>query len=71
MYAAYFLGVLIVIIIALKSYRTRQEHAAALNIVFAKYTHGKLAKDKQKKVHETAIEIVKSTEPKIRGFANE
>jgi len=71
LYAAYLLGVLIVIIIVLKTYRTRQEHAAAANIVFAKYTHGKLPKDKQKQVHEKAIEIVKTTEQKIRGFANE
>lgn len=55
----------------LKVYRTKQAHAAAVNIVFAKYTHGKLSKDKQKKVHEKAIGIVKSSKTKMRGFANE
>ncbi len=66
-----FLAFLILVIIVLKTYRTRQAHAAASNIVFAKYTHGELPKNKQKQVHEKAIEIVKQTEPKIRGFANE
>ena len=71
MYAAYFLGFLILVIIVLKIYRTRQQHAAATNIVFAKYTHGTLPKNKQKQVHEKAIQIVKEIEPKLRGFANE
>jgi len=71
MYAAYFLGFLILVIIVLKSYRTKQQHAAAANIVFAKYTHEQLSKEKQRKVHAKAIEIVKSKEPKVRGFANE
>lgn len=70
-YGLYIIGALILIIVVLKLFRTKQQHAAALNIVFAKYTHGQLPKAKQKLVHEKAIEIVKNTEPKIRGFANE
>ena len=70
-YAGYILLFLVIVIIVLKVYRTKQAHAAAANIVFAKYTHGKLPKTKQKQVHEKAIELVKQIEPKIRGFANE
>ena len=70
-YAVYILGFLILVIIVLKIYRTKQEHAAASNVVFAKYTHARLSKDKQKKVHEKAIEIVKASDTKLRGFANE
>jgi len=71
LYAAYFLAFLILVIIVLKSYRTKQAHAAAVNIVLAKYTYEQSPKKIQEKIHKTAIEIVKSSKTKMRGFANE
>ena len=65
------LGSLLLIIVVLKIYRTKQQHAAAMNVVFAKYTFSKLPKKKQDLVHETAKDLVYSTDTKLRGFANE
>ena len=64
-------GVLILIIIVLKVYRTKQQHRAASNVVFAKYTYEKMRKDEQKKVKEKAKSLVLSSSTKLRGFANE
>ena len=65
------LGSLLLIIVVLKIYRTKQQHAAAMNVVFAKYTFSKLPKKKQDLVHETAKDLVYGTDTKLRGFANE
>ena len=43
------LGVLILIIIILKIVRTKQQHRAASNVVFAKYTFEQLKKTEQNK----------------------
>ena len=64
-------GVLILIIIILKIYRTKQQHRAASNVVFAKYTFEKMKKEEQKKVKEKAKALVLSSDTKLRGFANE
>lgn len=64
-------GVLILIIIVLKIYRTKQQHRAASNVVFAKYTFEKMKKDEQKKVKEKAKALVLASDTKLRGFANE
>ena len=65
------LGSLLLIIVILKVYRAKQQHAAAMNVVFAKYTFSKLPKKKQELVHETAKDLVYGTDTKLRGFANE
>ena len=65
------LGVLILIIIILKIVRTKQQHRAASNVVFAKYTFEQLKKTEQKKVKEKAKELVLASNTKMRGFANE
>ncbi len=62
---------MIFIIILLKIYRTKQQHAAALNVVFAKYTFSKLSPKKQDLVRETAKDLVYGSGTKLRGFANE
>ena len=65
------LGSLLLIIIVLKIVRAKRQHAAAVNVVFAKYTFSKLSKKKQNLVHETAKDLVFGTDTKLRGFANE
>ncbi len=65
------LGVLISIIIGLKIFRVKQKHAAALNIVFAKYTFLKISKKKQVLIKKKAKELVLASDTTLRGFANE
>ena len=65
------LGVLILIIVGLKIYRTKQQHRAASNVVFAKYTFELMKNADKKKVKEKAKAIVVSSDTKLRGFANE
>lgn len=65
------LGSLVLIIVVLKIYRTRQQHKAASNIVFAKYTHSRLNAKQQKQVHDRAKELVLRADSKLTGFANE
>ena len=55
----------------MKMYKTRQQHKAASNIVFAKYTHSKLTGKQQKDVQEKAKELVLNSNIKMTGFANE
>jgi len=64
-------GGLILIIIVLKAFRTKQQHKAASNVVFAKYTFEQLKKSEQKKVKEKAKALVLDSGSKLRGFANE
>lgn len=64
-------GFLILIIIVLKVYRTKQQHRAASNVVFAKYTFEAVKKSEQKKIKDKAKELVLSSQTKMRGFANE
>lgn len=64
-------AVLVFIIVSLKIFRTRQQHRAASNVVFAKYTFEKLKKQEQKKVKERAKVLVLASSTKLRGFANE
>jgi len=66
-----FLAVLILTIVFMKMYKTRQQHKAASNIVFAKYTHSKLTGKQQKDVQEKAKELVLNSNIKMTGFANE
>ncbi len=69
--AGYTLAVLVVIIILLKIFRTLQQHKAASNIVFAKYTFSKIDAKQQKSVHEKAKQLVIDAKTKHTGFANE
>ena len=62
---------MIFIIILMKIFRTKQQHAAAINVVFAKYTFPKLSQKKQDLVRETAKDLVYGSGTKLRGFANE
>lgn len=64
-------GVLILIIVGLKLFRTKQQHRAASNVVFAKYTFEQLKKTDQKRVKERAKALVLGSSTKLRGFANE
>ncbi len=68
---AYAFGALVLIIIILKIYRTKQQHRAASNVVFAKYTFEKIKKTEQKKVKARAKALVINSNTKLRGFANE
>lgn len=65
------LAVLILIIVVLKIFRTKQQHKAASNVVFAKYTFEQLNKKEQAKVKEKAKAMVLASNTKMRGFANE
>lgn len=65
------IGILIFVIVVLKLYRTRQQHKAASNVVFAKYTHAKLNAKQQKAVHDKAKDMVLQSNNKLTGFANE
>lgn len=51
--------------------RLRTRHRAASNVLFAKYTFDQLKKNTQKQVHDTAVGLVKNSESKTRGFAND
>jgi len=62
---------LILVVIVLKIYRTKQYHSAAMNVVFAKYTYSKLSKNKQELVRDAAKDLVLGSNTKLRGFANE
>lgn len=64
-------AVLVFIIVALKIFRTKQQHRAASNVVFAKYTFDQLKKPEQKRVKERAKALVLASSTKLRGFANE
>jgi len=62
---------LITILIVLKLFRMKRQHAAASNVVFAKYTFEKLPKDIRQTIHEKAKSLVLASESKMQGFANE
>ena len=65
------LVVLVLIIIILKIFRTRQQHNAASNVVFAKYTFSKLSAKQQQEVQAVAKELVLGAPGNMTGFANE
>ena len=59
------------VIVVLKIFRTKQQHKAASNVVFAKYTFDSLNKKDQVKVKEKAKALVLASKTKMQGFANE
>ncbi len=65
------IGALVLVIVVIKLVKTRQQHKAASNVVFAKYTHSRLNNKQQKAVHEKAKELVLAADTKLTGFANE
>lgn len=65
------IGVLVFVILILFIYRAKKDHAAACNVLFAKYTFPKLPKKRQSLVHDTAKDMVFASDTKLRGFAND
>lgn len=65
------LGLVVAVLIIYKIFRTRQRHAAAMNVVFAKYTFEKLSEDKKNLVRGVAKDLVLSSPTKRRGYVNE
>ncbi|MDH5301944.1 MAG: hypothetical protein OEW58_11340 [Gammaproteobacteria bacterium] len=61
----------VVLSILYKVIRTKQQHAAAMNVIFAKYTFEKLSEEKRNLVREVAKDLVLSSTSKRRGYVNE
>lgn len=65
------IGLIFGIFAIIKFLRTKKHHAAAMNIIFAKYTYDKLSQDKKKLVREVAKDLVLSSPTKLEGYKNE
>ncbi len=50
---------------------SKKRYGAATNVVFAKYTHSRLKKAEQQKVHDQALAMILESGVSTHGFANE
>ncbi len=50
---------------------SKKRYGAATNVVFSKYTHSRLKKAEQQKVHDQALAMILESGISTRGFANE
>ncbi len=64
--------VVVVLLLLMRTFvKSKRQYGAAANVVFAKYTYGKLNKDEQQKVHDRALEMILESGVSKRGFDNE
>ena len=64
-------GVVVLLLLLKVFFTSKKQYGAAANVVFAKYTYGKLKKDEQQKVHDRALEMILESGVAKRGFATE